>query len=308
MNTDNVVEFLRQLSLDVSLAPPPSRPRASATRRWRWRAWPRRTGCLQRGRLVRIHPWLPGRIQRQPDRHRGRGRGDLAAGSGSGPGFPRGSQFGYPGHRHPGPGRRAARGRPGGQRPGPARRAGESVHPHQFLKPQSRVARPGRPPRHPPPPARPPCRQSADSRRWAPPNPAFRQRRTRRAWRAASGPASAHRSSRPRRADRLVDRTRALQRHRQRLMRTPSRAGSRSACSPAHSRSKPAFTPVRPSRLCKWLDSEREPRGCVTAAITFPAASLAADPAPRSRGHRPAGDRATPPTAHRPGCPRCRCA
>ena len=49
MNTDNVVEFLRQLSLDVSLgaaaqqaASQRDAPLALA------RAWPRRTGCLAR--------------------------------------------------------------------------------------------------------------------------------------------------------------------------------------------------------------------------------------------------------------------
>ena len=35
-----------------------------------------------------------------------------------------------------------------------------------------------------------------------------------------------------------------------------------------HSCSSPTFTPFSPSRLCRWLDSEREPRGCSTSTAT----------------------------------------
>ena len=137
MNTDNVVEFLRQLSLDVSLG-------AAAQQ-----AASQRDAPLALARLATAHG-LPCSAADWSAFTRGcldesnASLTDIEAADAviwqlvqDPPGFPRGSQFGYPGHRHPGPGRRAARGRPGGQRPGPARRAGESVHPHQFLKPQS---------------------------------------------------------------------------------------------------------------------------------------------------------------------------
>ena len=298
MNTDNVVEFLRQLSLDVSLG---AAAQQAASQRDAPLALARLATAhgllLQRGRLVRIHPWLPGRIQRQPDRHRGRGRGDLAAGSGSGQGSRveassvTGSSASWP---------RTAR------RPWSARWSATWPRaPRRRVRPSSPVPEASIPAwraqvgrhaiRHRQPARHAGSQQIAAGGRLPIQHFANAEH---------AGHGAQHQARRqlskltPRRADRLVDRTRALQRHRQRLDAPPSRAGSRSACSPAHSRSKPAFTPVRPSRLCKWLDSEREPRGCVTAAITFPAASLAADPAPRSRGHRPAGDRATPtPTA-----------
>ncbi|MNV36217.1 hypothetical protein D3C71_1276860 [compost metagenome] len=53
------------------------------------------------------------------------------------------------------------------------------------------------------------------------------------------------------------------------LIRKANRAGSLKSSADAHSRSSPALTPVSPIRLCKWLDMERAPRGCVTAAMTL---------------------------------------
>ncbi|KAG1317330.1 hypothetical protein G6F63_015715 [Rhizopus arrhizus] len=53
------------------------------------------------------------------------------------------------------------------------------------------------------------------------------------------------------------------------LIRSASCSGSLKSSADAHSRSNPAFTPVSPMRLCRWLDIERAPRGWVTAAVTF---------------------------------------
>jgi hypothetical protein len=62
-------------------------------------------------------------------------------------------------------------------------------------------------------------------------------------------------------ADRFVERARCDQAQRQRLDGGASRQLGRRVLRERHSCSSAVLTPLSPSRLCRWLASERDPRG-----------------------------------------------
>lgn len=196
MNTDNVVEFLRLLSLDVSLGAAAQHAASQADAPLALARLATAHGpALQRLRLVSIRPQLSGCPRQHGNRWFFRGRQDLAIGAGSRPGHQHAGQCHHPGHRHRHATRGAGGGRPRGQRPGAAPGAKRRPLSQRLLKPLS--GSPGTAPRPRRQSRRWPCTRSAGSRLSGLPNPASRPRRTRPAPGATSGRAPTRRSTRP---------------------------------------------------------------------------------------------------------------